>query len=278
MISALLAVWAGDRPEWVDEALRSLQAQTRPADQIVVVEDGPIADELSLVLDDAGQRLPITRVRLPHNRGLSDALQAGLPACEHELVARVDADDICVPERFERQLAAFAAQPELAALGGFCAEFVDDPMRPYAIRTVPVGADEVDRVARWRSPLNHPTVMLRRSAVLAVGGYDGFVGIEDYYLWAKLIVAGYRIDNLAEVLVRQRAGPQLGRRRGGWRYARTEAKLLWQFTRIGFLSRPQAVAGMAMRVPVRLVPNRLRSGIYRRLLRRDAVSPGDTAS
>lgn len=267
-LSVLLAVYSGDRASWLAQALASLAAQSRPADEVVVVEDGPISPELVAVLDDAAATLPIRRVALPVNGGLAGALQAGVTACRYEFIARMDADDVAEPARFARQVAALEGRPELSVLGGYVAEFEEDPAAPYAIRKVPSGASRVARTARWRSPVNHPSVMFRRADVLAVGGYDGFVGIEDYFLWAKLLAAGKRIDNLPEVLVRQRAGLALGRRRGGWRYARTEATLFRAFVAIGFLSRREALVGLLIRLPVRLVPDTVRSWIYRRLLRR----------
>jgi glycosyltransferase involved in cell wall biosynthesis len=265
-LSVLMAVWAGDRGEWLDEALRSIAAQTLRADEVVVVEDGPITAEVAAVLE--ASELPITRVALPANIGLSGALQEGLAHCHHELIARVDSDDVNEPDRFARQVATMRARPNLSALSGYVSEFVEDPESPYAVRTVPVGAAQVARAARWRSPLNHPAVMMRLSHIQAVGGYTGFVSLEDYYLWGKLLAAGHEIDNLPEVLVRMRAGAAQGRRRGGLRYARTEIELLRAFVRIGFLTRSQALVSMVVRVPVRLVPDPIRAIVYRYILRR----------
>ena len=270
--SVLMAVYAGDRADWLSEAIDSLRAQTRPADEIVIVEDGPVSAAVAQVLDAAGD-LPVRRVRLPHNVGLGAALQAGLLECRHDLVVRADSDDINEPARFERQVSVMVARPALSVLGGYVAEFACDPQVPYAIRTVPVGEREVARVARWRCPLNHPAVILRKSDVERVGGYAGFTGIEDYYLWGKLLAAGLRLDNLPEVLVRQRAGAAMGRRRGGWGYARTEVALFRAFVRIGFLTWPQAAAGLLLRLPVRIVPDGPRIWIYRHLLRR--TLPGE---
>ena len=205
-LSVLMAVYAGDRADWLADALSSLALQTRPAEEIIVVEDGPLPVQLSGVLDEMTTRLPIQRIALTVNGGLSAALQAGLEQCRFELIARMDSDDIAEPQRFERQLAVLSTRRSLSVLGGYVAEFTDDPASPYAIRKVPTGEQKVAKVARWRSPVNHPAVMFRRADVMAVGGYSGFTGIEDYYLWGKLLAAGRHIDNLPEILVRQRAG------------------------------------------------------------------------
>jgi len=267
-VTVLMAVYHGDRGSWVDEALGSLVAQTRPAQEIVIVEDGPIGADVDDVLTRRSQELPMTRLRLPRNVGLAGALQAGLSACRTELVARADSDDLNEPTRLAEQLAAMKARPQLSVLSGYVSEFADDSRASYAVRTVPVGVAAVARAARWRSPVNHPAVMFRRSDVLAVGGYQGFVGVEDYFLWGKLLAAGHEIDNLPAVLVRMRAGTSQARRRGGWRYAATEARLFREFVSIGFMTWPQAVAGLVVRLPVRLVPDGARTIVYRRLLRR----------
>ena len=151
--SVLMAVYAGDRPDWLADALSSLAVQSRLADEIVIVEDGPLPVQVSDVLDEMATRLPINRIALTVNAGLSAALQAGLEHCRFELIARMDSDDIAEPQRFERQLAVLSTRQSLSVLGGYVAEFTDDPASPYAIRKVPTGEQKVARVARWRSPV-----------------------------------------------------------------------------------------------------------------------------
>ena len=274
--SVLISVYAGDRPDWLDVALRSLRDQTLPAAEVVVVEDGDLGPELSATLDRWSDELPIQRLPLATNQGLSKALQAGLGKCRYEIVGRMDADDYSEPDRFEAQVGALVGRPEVSVLGGHAAEFEDDPEACYGVRRVPVGATRVARSARWRCPVNHPSVVFRRPDVLAAGGYEGFVGIEDYYLWARMLTAGLAIDNLDRIVVRLRAGQALRRRRGGWQYARQETALFRSFVAMGFMGWPQAVAGLALRVPLRVVPGPARVLAYRTVLRKrivDATEP-----
>ena len=271
--AVLMAVYAGESALFLAAALASLRRQQLGARQIVVVEDGPLTPALYQVLDQYQQCLPLKRILLARNQGLAAALQQGLQVCDYELVARMDADDIAVPERFARQVAVMQARPELSVLGSYVAEFADDPAQPYALRRVPLGVTALAVAARWRCPLNHPSVILRKTPVLAVGGYEGFRGIEDYYLWGRLLVAGKQLDNLPEVLMQVRAGSDLGRRRGGWVYARRELQLYGVFWRMGFMTWYQALAGVLLRLPVRLMPAWLRAWIYQRAIR-SAVRDG----
>lgn len=274
--SVLMSVYAGDRPDWLDVALRSLRDQTLPPTEVVVVEDGEIGPDLAATLDRWADELPIQRLALPTNEGLSKALQAGLAKCRFEIVGRMDADDYSEPDRFETQVGALISRPEVSVLGGHAAEFEDDPEACYGVRRVPVGIRRVAHSARWRCPVNHPSVVFRRDDVIAAGGYEGFVGIEDYYLWARMLTAGQAIDNLDRIVVRLRAGQALRRRRGGWQYARQETALFRSFVSMGFMNRPQAAAGLALRVPLRVVPGPARVLAYRTVLRKrivDATEP-----
>ena len=263
-----MAVYAGEQAPHLAQALASLCEQQLPAQQVVIVEDGPLTPELMQVLNDYEVKLPLLRMVQPQNLGLAAALQLGLEACTYELVARMDADDVAVPSRFARQIAVMSKRPSLSVLGSYVAEFIDNPQQPYALRPVPVGESAVAAAARWRCPLNHPSVIVRKSHLLAVGGYSGFRGIEDYYLWGRLLVAGKSIDNLHEVLMLVRAGADLGRRRGGWVYAQRELLLYKAFWQMGFMTWYQALCGVLLRLPVRLLPSGLRSWIYQRAIRR----------
>lgn len=163
---------------------------------MVLVQDGPLTPELLAVIERFRARMHLVDVVLPRNVGLGPALNAGLARCSHDLVARFDTDDIYPAMRFTLQAERFASQPDLALLGGWIAEFVNDPAHPHAERRTPVSHDAIQRYARQRNPFNHMTVMFRKQAVQSVGGYGGEHLFEDYALWVRLLQAGYRTDNL----------------------------------------------------------------------------------
>lgn len=119
--SVLMSVYAKENAAYFSDAVESMLHQSCPPDQFVLVCDGPLTPGL----DEAIQRFTASRdgglfrvLRLPENVGLGRALQAGLPLCDHDLVARMDSDDLALPLRMEHQLALMAADPELAAVGG----------------------------------------------------------------------------------------------------------------------------------------------------------------
>ncbi len=266
-LSLLLPVWSGDRPEFLTEAFRStVDAQSRRPDQVVIVRDGPVDAPLAATIAElvATSPVPVDVVELARNVGLGPALDVGLAACRFDVVARMDADDISLPHRFAVQMPIIESGVDLVGSG--LVEFdghVDDIL---ATRTPPTDPVDIRARARFADPFNHPTVVYRRHLVRGVGGYTDFPLMEDYLLWAKMIVAGARVANVAEPLVAYRVGAGAYARRGGVRQLRAELALQRRFRRLGFTSRAQFLRNVVVRGGYRLVPERLRRVAYRRIV------------
>lgn len=267
--SVLVAVYRGDDAAHVRASLASVFEQTVEPAEVLVVRDGPLTSDLEAVLEEFAERYPerFETIEFAENRGLGAALRRGLEACSHDLVARMDADDVAVADRFERQLAYLEDNPDVDVLSGAIAEFEDDPADVERVRSVPTDPDDVRAYARHRNPVNHPAVMLRRDAVLDAGNYRPLRALQDYELWVRMLEAGYTIANLPSVLVKCRGGDDLYGRRGGLEYARQEVDLQRRFLRTGAISLPRFVANVLLRVPVRLVPGSVRKQVYEHLLR-----------
>ncbi len=220
--SVLMSVYAGADPNQLVQALDSMLCQTLPADDLVLVCDGPLTPGLDAVVNEYASAFPDTVcvLRRPVHEGLVAALNAGLPLCRQEFVARMDSDDISLPHRCETQLRYLMQHRELSIVSGIVLEFMDTPNRITGQRALPASHGELCRFSRKRSPFNHPGVMYRKSAVAAVGGYQkGAPLFEDYDLWVRMFVSGFRGENLQEPILFMRTGMQLYRRRGGRRYA-----------------------------------------------------------
>jgi glycosyltransferase involved in cell wall biosynthesis len=261
-LSVVLPVYAGAPVAFLGPALASVAAQTRPADQVVVVEDGPLPPAHRDVLERAGRALPLERVTLPTHRGVSAALQAGLTAATGTWVARADADDLLLPERFDRQLAELdSSAPDV--LGTAMYEFEDDPDHPTALRRMPRTHEAIRRMMRTANPINHPTVMFRREAAVEAGGYRGPDGLEDYDLWVRLSLQGARFHNLAEPLVRFRSDQALLDRRRSAALLRAEVQLQRRFVEYGFENRPRAVLNVLVRNGYRVLPPRVMRRVNR---------------
>lgn len=271
-LSVVMSTYAGDEPAELSQALESVFEQTRPPDEVVLVADGPLSEGLDAVVSQQETDHPETlRVhRLPENRGQGLARAAGVEQASHPLVAIMDADDVCAPTRFERQLDFLTDHPDVDVVGSYLAEFSDDPEEPHAIREVPTAHDDIASMARHRSPMNQTTVVFRREVAMAAGNYRDVDRLEDYGLWVRMLLEGGRFANIPEVLVSARAGEEMYRRRGGWTYAREEVRFQRECWRWGFLSAPRALLNLLVRVPIRFVPNRIRGAVYARYFREDS--------
>lgn len=267
--SVLMSVYEKADPGQLREAIRSMTEQTvRPGD-FVIVCDGPLREEQNRVLADFERKHPglFQILRLPENVGIGAAANAGLAVCKFDLVAKMDADDIAVPERCEKQLAAFKENPDLSVLGGWIAEFAENPRAPFAVRKVPAEDWEIRRFARRRQPFNNMTVMYRRRAVLAVSGYGSYRRGEDYDLYLRLLHAGYRAGNLQEVLVNARVNRSAMTRRAGWGTIKGCIRTRWNACRMGFATWTDFLYCMAGQTLMVLSPGPVRQWLYRKYLR-----------
>ena len=267
--SLLMSVYGGDDPEHLRDAFRSVvQEQTRPPDDVVLVQDGPVPDGLQKVIDELMEDspTPVTLLALEVNVGLGLALDRGLAACAHDIVARMDADDIALPQRFEVQIPIVEGGVDL--VGSALLEFGVDPDDIVGKRVPPIDPAEIVRFSRFAQPFNHPTVVYRRTAVERAGGYRHLALMEDYLLFARMIAQGVTVGNVAEPLVLYRVGAGAYARRGGFAMLRSEVALQRQLHGIGFTSRTQFARNVVIRGTYRLVPESLRRVAYRRLIAR----------
>lgn len=266
--SLLVPVYDGDRPDYLRRAFRSaVHDQTVRPDQVIIVRDGPVRAELAECLDElcASSPVPVTFVPLPRNAGLGPALDRGLAASEHDVVARMDADDIAMPHRFAVQVPLTA---DADIVGSGLLEFSGDTDEVVGQRVPPVGQEKIARYARMHDPFNHPTVVYRRSAVRAAGGYGDLKLMEDYALFARMLQNGARAVNVAEPLVWYRVGGTAFKRRGGTALLRSELRLQREFRKNGFTSPAQYARNVLVRGGYRLVPWWFRRAVYRPILSR----------
>lgn len=268
--SVLMSVYYKEKPAYLKQAIESIQAQTLPTDDFVLICDGPLVTELDAVIAakqrEMGAVLKV--VRLAKNGGLGSALNEGIMHCRNELIARMDSDDVAYPTRCEKQIAVFNAHPEVSICSGIVEEFATDPNTVDTRRVPPETNAEIVEFAKTRNPFNHPCVMYKKSAVEAVGSYQEFYLLEDYYLWLRMLMAGYQGYNIQEPLLHMRAGIGMYLRRAGWKYAKAQVKLFRFMRRQGFIGIGQYIKSCVIRSASSLAPNWLRKLMFERVLRK----------
>ncbi|MDO4631518.1 MAG: glycosyltransferase [Corynebacterium sp.] len=272
-LSVLMSVYQKTDAHELTAALDSLLHQTRPADEVLIVEDGPLTAALYEVLDQHCERNPSSR-RLPlaTNQGLGAALQAGLATIDADFVARLDSDDYAAPERFSKQLACFAADPSVDVVGSAVAEFYHEPGDTDHVRSLPETHAAIRRYAKINNPINHPSVMMRTAAVTAVGGYQSVHFMEDYDLFARLLARGYRFYNIPEPLTFFRVSDDQFQRRTGAGMWASERQLQRNLISYKLISRPRAVVNFFVRMGYRKIPRALLKRVYSLLFHRPTYS------
>lgn len=273
-ISVLMSVYEKEKPEYLKQALESVINQTTPPDEILLVKDGPLTKELEVVIEDViqqlcenGSSIVFRTYQFAENVKLGRALRKGVELCQHELIARMDTDDIACPDRLQKQLEYMMSHKNTAALGGYMEEFCDDNSFSN-VKTIPVGIEDIRGYAKYRNPLNHMTVMMRKQAILEAGNYRHYPFLEDYDLWGRLLAAGYEIDNLPEVLVRARVGNELYGRRGGFEYCKKYLGLRKEQRKLGLTSWLEWMIACVITIAVTIIPSGARKEVYQKILRK----------
>ena len=269
--SVLMSVYRKESPEFLREALDSVFNQTAVPAEVVLVEDGPLTDELYALLDDYGNSHPeLKRVPLPENRGLGLALQEGMLHCSNELVARMDTDDISIATRFERQLAEFEKNPGIDICGSHIKEFEGTPDHIVAERRVPLTHDDCKHYQRRRDAFNHVSVMFRKTAVLKAGNYQHCPLMEDTLLWANMFKTGATAMNIDDYLVLVRIGKDMYERRGGMAYFKKYRKARRVIYQTGFISWWDYAYTIVIQFVVAIMPNSLRGFVFKKILHKQS--------
>ena len=287
-----MSIYKSDVPEYVRIALDSLLNQTRLPDEIVIVADGPVPAELEQVVksltpspspkgegnkDGEGDLKPETRDLKPivtylpqeQNGGLGEAMRIAVEAAKYPYLARMDSDDICLPDRFEKQMKCFEEDPELSIVGGMITEFDGEPDNIIAERILPLDDAGIKKMMRGRCAVNHVTVIFKKEDLLRSGNYQPFWKQEDHYLWARMMEHGCKFRNIPDIVVNVRSGRDQLARRGGWRFYKSVVRVFWYMYKHKLISFGYFLYICAVRGIVQLLmPNWLRTWVYMKFLRK----------
>ncbi len=268
--SVLMSVYFKEKPRYLRQSMESILNQTVGSNDFVLVCDGPLNGELDAVIDEMqgkfGDKLNV--VRLAKNGGLGNALNEGIRHCKNDLVARMDSDDIAYLDRCEKQLKVFAETPEVSICSGIVEEFSTTPDEVDTRRVPPETNEEIIQFAKERNPFNHPCVMYKKSAVEAVGSYQDFYLLEDYYLWLRMLMKGFQGYNIQDPLLYMRAGLDMYKRRAGWKYAKSQRELFHYLKKEKFITGAQYAKSCVIRSFSSIAPNRMRKFMIWKILRK----------
>jgi len=203
-VSVVMAVF-NPHPTYFRQAVESVLAQTFRDFELIVIEDPSPRSAAALLegIADNRLRLHVNETRL----GLTRSLNLGVSLARAPLIARLDGDDLCAPDRLARQVAFLDEHPEIDVYGSRIT-IIDAAGRPFARRLLPLDHDEISAALRRFNCISHPAVMVRKAAMQRAGGYDPAEPIDDYDLWCRMLKHGSRFENSADDLIRYRFHPE----------------------------------------------------------------------
>ena len=268
--SVCMSVYKNDNITDFVDAIMSIYNQSIQPNEIILVIDGPVSKDMYDTIRTFKNNLSIMKViPLEQNMGHAVARQTGLEAANNDLCAIMDADDLSVPDRFEKQLKVFTDHQEISVVGGLINEFIHTCNNVVGTRWVPEKDTDIKKFLKSRCPMNLVSVMLKKSDVMKVGGYQDWFCEEDYYLWIRLSLAGYKFYNIQENLVNVRVGDKMYQRRGGIKYFKSEARLQKYMLDHKIISWPKYIYNILIRLVIQVaMPNRLRGWVFQTFARK----------
>lgn len=217
--SVLMSVYYKEKINYFKTAFDSILNQTISPDEIVLIEDGPISQELEEIINCYKEKVEKLKIiKLEKNLGLGEALKIGIKNCKYNLIARMDTDDIAKNNRFEKQLNIFKKFPEIDVVGSNTEEFeeINGQRKIIRLKKLPQSNEKILKKLKKCNALNHPTVMYKKNKVLSSGNYSGeYKRLEDYHLWVKMALNNCKFYNIQEPLLYFRVTDESFKRRSG---------------------------------------------------------------
>ncbi len=267
--SYVMTLYYGSNPLLAEKSMKSMLDQSVAPSEIVAVLDGRVDDELLKMLQRMSDcsSCPIRIVQLDRNVGPALAAQRGINESNFRLIARLDSDDIALPGRMKKQLDYIMDNPTVSSVGSLVCE-IDEDLGLKQLVDLPESHDEIVEYSRRRCPCRQSSLLYDKLAVEAVGGYGDLRIAEEWDLYNRLIEGGYRCHNLQEPLVYMTVDDDYYRRRGGFETLRRISNFKWEMYKSGRMGFADFAISLGANAISCVVPNKVRSVIYRNILRK----------
>lgn len=266
--SILTTLYKNDSPEFLKQSIDSMLAQTVLTNDYVIVADGPLTEELDEVLvgyENTHNFFNI--VRLSENGGLGVALREGLKYCKNDLVARLDADDLSMPTRCEKQLALFDSDPDLVIVGSDMYEFDSNPDEITDLKHMPSSPEQIYKYAKRRNAFNHSSVMYRKSVIEEHGSYSTMRRSQDIELFSKILYAGCKCRNINEPLIKFRCGDTRVKRKKKWSNVKSDLRIFKNNYKMGYAGFGDYLYVVITQIGFFILPTKLAGYLYMKLFR-----------
>lgn len=264
-----MSVYKNDSPEHFSLAVSSLLNQTYLPGEIIIVVDGTVSNEVNSKLNYYSKNSIVKIIRLEENKGLANALNVGIESAKYSLIARMDSDDICFVNRFEKQIKVLN-EFNLDIVGGQIIEFGKDIDDIISRRIVPCEHSEMIKLLKFRSPFSHPTILFKKEVFDVLEGYDSSIFPEDYDFFVRAYLKKFKFGNVGDEVLWFRLGENRSdaiKRRWGVTYARNEFNLYRKFLKIHFFNYYDFLKVVFLKIPIRLLPFFMFKFVYYKMAR-----------
>lgn len=268
--SVLMCVYFKDNSTFFEEALKSIINQTVIPNEINIICDGPLTDELYRIINIYKNNYSfINMYEIEKNVGHGEARKYGIEKCKYDLIALMDADDISVKDRFEKQIKVFENNKNIHVVGGQIYEFIGEKENIVGKRELPELDTDIKKYMKKRCPMNQVTIMFNKKAVIQSGNYIDWYCEEDYYLWIRMVQHNYNFYNIQSNLVFVRVGNEMYGRRGGFKYYKSEKRIQKYMLKNKIINFPIYFYNIAIRFLAEvIIPNKIRGILYKKFLRK----------
>lgn len=267
--SVLMPVYEKVEPEQLKLSIESLLKQTMKPNEIVIIKDGKLTKQLDEILEDYKEKYQdlFFLYQTSQKLGVGLSLQKGVKLCKNEYIARMDADDICLLNRFEKQFHYLEENKEVDICGSWIEEYDEEMKKIISIRKVAVEDKDIKDKLKIMCAFNHMTIIFKKSIVMKVGNYRD-MKLEDYDLFVRLAENDCIMHNLPECLVKVRGGESCYERRSGMPYIKGIIEIQNLLFESGYINFLLYLINMVLRVILAIVPRKIKTCIYPKIVRK----------
>lgn len=262
--SLLMSVYDMELPENLNESLESMLMQTYPPSEVVLVFDGRLTCELTIIAKsfESEFRSMFKIVRIDEHVGAAAALNEGIKACTCPYIVRMDSDDIAYPDRCEKQMTLFRDLPKLDMIGTFAEVYDFEANESVGVKAVPTSHRKLVKYAKRKNPFCRQTLAFKRSKAIEAGGYSDLDECEDYEFAARMLAIGARGKNIPEPLVRYRISDRDYKKLSSKKHTKSFIKAHKMLRHSGFCSLFDMVLPCAFQMMLCILPWKVTKRYY----------------
>lgn len=267
--TVIMSIYHKVNPEHLRISINSILNQTYKTNEFIIIKDGKLTIEQENILE------PIVRdnkniikiFEFEENMGAGQAYNKGIEMCTNKWAAIMDSDDFAVENKFEKQMTYLFDHSDIDAIGTNAVEFLDNFENIVSTRIMPESNDEIIKFGHGRCPMIQPTVIFKVDSVKKAGSYQHSPLTEDFDLYIRMIMNNCKFYTYQEVLYYIRTSEDFFKRRGGFKYLKPILSFKYKYYKKGYFTFFQFLKTAVSSLIMALLPNSIRTFLYKRFLR-----------